>query len=159
VLTRRKNNSHSWYWPIGITLNLLHVIQTIKQSGIHYITKSITSIKPTPEILCYFLVIVPLINGTLKSLQQIHKFRPNLTVQQRVLRAGKNCYGTMRKLFIEAGYEQILMTVGDHELGGNSWRPNSTKVNSLDEYRQGFAEGFNKISKTGVFRFRNPLLV
>jgi len=85
------------------------------------------------------------------------KVRPNLTVQQRVLRAGKNCYGTMRKLFIEAGYEQILMTVGDHELGGNSWRPNSTKVNSLDEYRQGFAEGFNKIPKTGVFRFRKPI--
>jgi len=63
----------------------------------------------------------------------------------------------MRKLFIEAGYEQILMTVGDHELGGNSWRPNSTKVNSLDEYRQGFAEGFNKIPKTGVFRFRKPI--
>ena len=30
-----------------------------------------------------------------------------------------NCYSNVRKLFKEAGYDKVLATVGDHELGGN----------------------------------------
>ena len=30
-----------------------------------------------------------------------------------------NCYSNVRKLFKEAGYNKVLATVGDHELGGN----------------------------------------
>ena len=47
------------------------------------------------------------------------KFRPELKISKRVLLAGRNCYGAMRAIFVEAGYDHILMAVGDHELGGN----------------------------------------
>lgn len=41
-----------------------------------------------------------------------------LTLRDAVLLAGKNCYGTIRQLFQEAGYDTALMCIGDHELGG-----------------------------------------
>ncbi len=31
--------------------------------------------------------------------------------------AGKNCYSMIRKVFSAAGYEKILVSIGDHELG------------------------------------------
>ena len=31
--------------------------------------------------------------------------------------AGKNCYSTTKRLFSEAGYDQILLAIGDHEIG------------------------------------------
>ena len=32
--------------------------------------------------------------------------------------AGRNCYGTTRRLFREVGYDKCLVSIGDHELGG-----------------------------------------
>ena len=85
-------------------------------------------------------------------------FKPDLDVKERVLEAGRNCYGTMRNMFKNAGYDQILMAVGDHELGGNNWRLGSTKVDSLTQYREGFVEGFNKDPKTGKFLYKKKLV-
>jgi len=85
------------------------------------------------------------------------KFKPRIQVKKRVLLAGRNCYGAMRGVFAEAGYEHILMAVGDHELGGNKWIPQSSKVNSLGQYRQGFAEGFNEEPDTGEFLFSKDI--
>ena len=76
-------------------------------------------------------------NGKWDTDEFAEKFKPWLNVRRRILQAGRNCYGTMNKLFRVAGYGQILMAVGDHELGGNAWSPGSTKVDSLDIYRQG----------------------
>ena len=78
-------------------------------------------------------------------------FRPELKIEERVLLAGRNCYGTMKKLFTEAGYQHVLIAVGDHELGDNDW--NSHKVKYLRSFRQGFAESFNLEPTTGDFLF------
>jgi len=96
-------------------------------------------------------------NGKWDTKAFAKKFKPNLTVQQRVLQAGKNCYGTMRKVFREAGYEKILMAVGDHELGGNAWAPNTSKTNAMGKYRAGFVEGFNRDPTTGEDMFTKPI--
>ena len=93
-------------------------------------------------------------NGKWDTEEFAQKFNWNFGVRKRILEAGRNCYGTMRELFTTAGYDQILIAVGDHELGGNKWIPGSTKVDSLHKYRQGFAEEFNEEPTTGLFRFR-----
>jgi hypothetical protein len=87
----------------------------------------------------------------------IDKFDPSLTPQEAVLEAGKNCYGTVKNLFSEGGYKDILMAVGDHEIGGNAWKPGSSKMESLSSYRQTFTDGFNRNPNTGRFLFRNPI--
>lgn len=42
---------------------------------------------------------------------------PGHSIQDAVYKAGINCYSTVRNLFTEAGYEKILISIGDHELG------------------------------------------
>jgi hypothetical protein len=40
-----------------------------------------------------------------------------MTTNEAIAIAGENCYSTSKRLFSEAGYDKILLTVGDHELG------------------------------------------
>jgi len=47
----------------------------------------------------------------------IKKHFPGHSTQDAVYKAGINCYGTIKNLFSSAGYEKILVAVGDHELG------------------------------------------
>ena len=63
----------------------------------------------------------------------------------------------MRNLFAEAGYEHILMAVGDHELGGNRWTPGTAKVKSLGNFCQKFVDRFNYDAETGKFLFRKSI--
>jgi len=85
------------------------------------------------------------------------KYKPELTVNERILQAGRNCYGTMRNLFKKAGYDKILMAVGDHELGDNDWPLDSAKVQAIGQYRAAFVEGFNIDPATGEHMFTNPI--
>jgi len=96
-------------------------------------------------------------NGKWDTKTFAEKYKPDITVQERVLEAGRNCYGTMKDLFAQAGYDTILMAVGDHELGGNAWGKNSDKVASLPEFRKGFTEGFNRMPITGEYIFKKPI--
>ncbi len=91
-------------------------------------------------------------NGKWDEQEFIKKLDPSLLPQQAVLTAGRNCYSTMKKLFSSAGFETMLVAVGDHELGGNAWRSGSSKVLSLPQYRQGFMENFNR-DESGEFLF------
>ena len=46
-----------------------------------------------------------------------------------------NCYTTLQNLFNDAGYENILMAVGDHKLGDNGWfAANTDKTEVLDQF-------------------------
>ncbi|GFH44387.1 hypothetical protein CTEN210_00861 [Chaetoceros tenuissimus] len=84
-------------------------------------------------------------NGKWDRQQFRDKLDPNggMTEQQVILQAGRNCYSTMKNLFTESGFENMLVALGDHEIGGNAWQRDSLKVNSLSLFRQGFVEGFN----------------
>jgi len=95
-------------------------------------------------------------NGKWTEDNFIEKINSELSPQEAVLLAGRNCYGTMKKLFAQAGYEKILVAVGDHELGGNSWKKNSQKVLSLPSYRQSFTKSLNRDSN-GNFLYEEPI--
>lgn len=41
----------------------------------------------------------------------------SLSIDEAVSIGGQNCYSTVKRLFSEAGYEKIIVSVGDHELG------------------------------------------
>ena len=49
--------------------------------------------------------------------EHINKYFPGSSAQDAVYKSGINCYGTIKNLFSSAGYEKILVAVGDHELG------------------------------------------
>jgi hypothetical protein len=83
-------------------------------------------------------------NGKWDTSEFIKKLDPSLSPQEAVLTAGRNCYSSIKDLFSSGGFQTMLLAIGDHEIGGNSWRGGSSKVLSLPEYRQGFVEGFNK---------------
>lgn len=87
----------------------------------------------------------------------INKLNPNLTPEEAVLQAGRNCYSTVKNLFNAGGYDQILMALGDHEIGGNAWQPGSSKMDNLNAYRQIFTEGFNTDPVSGDFLFSKPI--
>jgi len=84
-------------------------------------------------------------------------YKPELTVKERILEAARNCHGTMKDVFTQAGYDKILMAIGDHEYGGNRWNDGSDKVKNLAEFRQGFAESYNVNPITGQYFFNDPI--
>ena len=77
----------------------------------------------------------------------LRKFnRPDLSDQDVIFEATKQCYRNTRQLFHDNGYGTLLSTVGDHELGGNEGffvAKQKSKVETIPAYRSGFSEGFN----------------
>jgi hypothetical protein len=49
---------------------------------------------------------------------QWNEFIDQLSDKDIVVLAGHNCYSTIKNLYHQAGYENLLVCVGDHELGG-----------------------------------------
>mmetsp|Transcript_15318 Transcript_15318/g.28840 ORF Transcript_15318/g.28840 Transcript_15318/m.28840 type:complete len:721 (-) Transcript_15318:47-2209(-) len=80
----------------------------------------------------------------------------SLTPEEAVLIASHGCYGTLRKIFAEGGYHQILVALGDHELGGNGWNPGSSKHSALHAYREGFQLELNR-NENGDFLYNQPI--
>ncbi len=44
-------------------------------------------------------------------------YSSDLSIKQGIDIAGTNCYSTVKRLFSEAGYDKILVAIGDHEIG------------------------------------------
>jgi hypothetical protein len=80
----------------------------------------------------------------------------SLTPEEAVLIASHGCYGTLRKIFVEGGYERMLVAIGDHELGGNGWMPGSSKNSALNAYRQGFQLELNR-DEDGEFLYSKSI--
>jgi hypothetical protein len=80
----------------------------------------------------------------------------SLTPEEAVSIASHGCYGTLRKIFVEGGYDQILVAVGDHELGGNGWMPGSSKKSALNAFREGFQLELNS-DGDGNFLYSKPI--
>ena len=96
-------------------------------------------------------------NGKWDTESFIDIINPDFTAEEAVLQAGRNCYSTVKNLFNEGGYDRMLMAVGDHEIGGNAWQPQSSKMENLENYRLTFKEGFNTNPNTGQFLFNKPI--
>jgi len=73
-----------------------------------------------------------------------------------ILELGRLCYGGMIDSFNKGGYTNLLMAVGDHELGDNPWPVNSEKAKSQELFRQAFAQAFNQTPE-GAFKFSTPI--
>ncbi len=65
------------------------------------------------------LVVMPgdVATGKWHRPEFISKYFPNLSRANAVLKAGENCFGTIRRLFAESGWSKILVAAGDHEYG------------------------------------------
>lgn len=100
----------------------------------------VTTISNIHETYGGDLIILPgdTQSGNWNTNEWRNKFYPNLSIQEAVYKAGMNCWTTMKSLFADAGYDKILVAVGDHEIGDNYWAPNDSKTLSLPQFRESF---------------------
>jgi len=104
-----------------------------------------------------FLLPGDMETGNWNTQEWIDKHYPGHTPQEAVLYAGSNCYTTARTLFAEAGYDKILVAVGDHELGDNYWAPRNSKTTSLPQFRQSFAKALYTDQVTEKFLYNEKI--
>lgn len=78
------------------------------------------------------------------------------TPEEAVLKAGRNCYQSMKYMFDKAGYSTLLMAVGDHEIGDNPWKKGTLRAKLLPEFRQIFSQEFNQ-DPAGSFLYTKPI--
>jgi len=67
----------------------------------------------------------------------------NLSREEVVLTAGDRCYGGLLSSFRFGGYPNVIVAIGDHELGDNSWDSGSLKSLLQPQFRQTFTSNFN----------------
>ena len=79
-----------------------------------------------------------------------------LSVNETIRLGAENCYSAAKKLFSEAGFDEVLLAFGDHELGGNPWQSGSSKVAGLPIFRERLVANFNR-DERGDFIFDDPI--
>ncbi len=87
----------------------------------------------------------------------IKKFKPGLTVEQSILQAGKLCYQGMIDVFMQGGYDTLIMAVGDHELGDNPWPAGSDVSRCQGQFRDVFAKAFNYTANGVTFKYSQKI--
>jgi hypothetical protein len=83
---------------------------------------------------------------------------PGLSDVAIVIQASHLCYGGMRNAFMEAGYDTMLVAVGDHEIGDNPWHVNSDVAQMVPSFRAGHADVFNEAPVRNPENPGNPRL-
>jgi len=94
--------------------------------------------------------------------QFIDRLDPTLTPEASVEKAGANTWDSMQLLFRLGGYVKLLIAVGDHEIGGNSWPEGSLHLRLMPIFREAFTRSFYRqpdgkltyISKVGKAKGR-----
>jgi hypothetical protein len=123
-----KNETHPWY----------HMSYT----------KHLSKIKHIKEMYSGELLLIPGDTNGGKwyspSFARDKLGNASLTAEEAVKIASHGCYGTLRKLFKEGGYDNLLVALGDHELGGNGWMPGGLKNSALNAFREGFQLELNR---------------
>jgi hypothetical protein len=69
---------------------------------------------------------------------------PDLSDEEVIRKASHLCYGGLRNAMAAAGYDRLLVAVGDHEIGDNPWQPGSEVSRLVPEFRAGHADVFNE---------------
>lgn len=87
----------------------------------------------------------------------IKKFNAKLTPKQSILQAGKLCYEGMIDTFERGGYSNLLMAVGDHEVGDNPWPVGSDVSKYQAEFRYSFAKAFNYSKDGSTFKYQEKI--
>jgi hypothetical protein len=73
-----------------------------------------------------------------------------------IMEAGRRCYSGLMKSFRLGGFWNLIMAVGDHELGDNPWNEGSLKSKLVLQYRRAFADNIN-MDYDGNFRFQENI--
>ncbi|MEA2067787.1 MAG: LamG domain-containing protein [Verrucomicrobiota bacterium] len=86
----------------------------------------------------------------------IKRVFPGFTPEEAVLTAGKLCYDGLQEPFRDGGYPLMLVAVGDHEVGDNPWPVNSSVARCQPQFREAFANSFNK-TPDGKFKYTRKI--
>ncbi|MBK1875862.1 LamG domain-containing protein [Pelagicoccus mobilis] len=82
---------------------------------------------------------------------------PGATPEESILKAGKLCYEGMIDSFRKGGYSKLIMAVGDHEMGDNPWPQGSAVARCQPQFREAFANAFNRSRDGGRFLYEKPI--
>ena len=89
------------------------------------------------------------------------KLGGQLPYSNAVYQMGVNCHSSTKALFQAAGFDTLLPTVGDHELGGNNGFFVSrvrSKLSTVPDYRQAYVDGFfREGQQTGEYLFTDTI--
>ena len=69
-------------------------------------------------------------------------FRPEASPEARVMAAGEIVYGNLRDAMLDAGFDDIVFAVGDHEIGDDPWYPGTLKDRLVPTFRNSVATEF-----------------
>jgi len=83
---------------------------------------------------------------------------PGLSDVAIVIQASHLRYGGVCNAFTKAGYDTMLVAVGDHEIGDSPWRVNSDFAQMVSFFRAGHAEVFHEKSVRDLENPDNPRL-
>lgn len=87
----------------------------------------------------------------------IKKFNAELSPKQAILQAGKLSYSGMIDTFHRGGYDNLIMAVGDHEVGDNPWPVGSDVSKYQAQFRESFAKAFNYSSDEVSFKYNQKI--
>jgi len=80
----------------------------------------------------------------------------NYNTSQVVEEACKRSFGSLKNLIHEAGFKNLLVAVGDHEIGDNPWVKGKEVVKHIPTFRREFGKVFTKDDK-GNSRFTKKI--
>ena len=80
----------------------------------------------------------------------------HFTTSEVVSESCKRSFSGVKQIIHEAGYKDLLIAVGDHEIGDNPWGKNSEVVKHIPTFRKGFANAFT-MDKNGQSRFTKKI--
>jgi len=99
--------------------------------------------------------------GGMSEAKIASKLGGNLPHYDAIYQAGVNCHSSTKELFNSAGFDALLPTVGDHELGGNEGFRVETiekKLSTVPAYRQAYVDGFFRDGQqSGPYLFNKPV--
>jgi hypothetical protein len=112
---------------------------------------TITDMKSySPELL---LIAGDLASGPWVGEEWIQRFAPGGTQEQAMYEVCRIAYGNLKNRFEENGLTNILVAVGDHEIGEDSeWVPGSEVSRLLPIYRDAFQKIWNR-NTDGTFKY------
>lgn len=87
----------------------------------------------------------------LKKFKSVPKFT-NYSTSEVVSEACKRSFEGLHQIIYDAGYQNLLVAVGDHEIGDNPWQKGSEVVKHIPTFRKEFATVFTQ-DKNGNSRF------
>ena len=105
------------------------------------------------------LITIPgdIVSGHWYNKKYLEKFRSSpgyasYSASEVVATSAKLAYEGLSGIIRDTGYKNLLVAVGDHEIGDNPWAKNSQVVKHIETFRESFAKVFTQ-DANGKSRF------